>query len=116
MGALLLIGCGLISLHRCGVSVCLFHRLTGVPCLTCGAMRAVSALLEGDLAGALKLQPLAVAGGALAGAACGVYSAALLLRQRILRVRLEPVESRLAWAAVIVLAVLNWLYLVHCGV
>ena len=116
MGALLLIGCGLVCLHRCGVSVCLFHRLTGLPCLTCGAMRAVSAVLAGDLAGALKLQPLAVVGGALAAAACGVYSAALLLRHRILSIRLEALESRVAWAAVIVLAALNWLYLVRCGV
>ena len=97
------------------MSVCLFRRLTGVPCLTCGTTRACAALLSGDVAGALRLQPLAVVGGALAGAAFGAYSGLLLLRRRVAIVRLDPAESRVSCAVTIALAALNWLYLVRCG-
>ncbi len=41
--------------------VCPFHRLTGIPCPTCGATRCVKALLHGDWAMAIQLQPLIVA-------------------------------------------------------
>ena len=116
VAAFLLIVGGLAWLHRCGVSVCLFRRLTGWPCLTCGATRAFAALLSGNLAAALKLQPLAVVAAVSAGAACGAYSWLLLVRRRAVRVRLEPAESRFVWAAVVVLAVLNWLFLVRSGV
>jgi hypothetical protein len=116
VGAVLLIVGGLAWLHGCGVSVCLFRRLTGWPCLTCGATRAFSALLTGHLADAFKLQPLAVVAGVLAGAACGAQAWFLLVRRRVVRVRLEPAERQVFWTAVIVLAVLNWLYLVRCGV
>ena len=116
MAALLLIGAGLAWLHRCGISVCLFRRLTGWPCLTCGATRAFASLLSGNLAAALKLQPLAVIAAVSAGVAYSAYSGLLLVRRRVVRVRLEPAESRFVWAAVVVLAVLNWLYLVRSGV
>lgn len=72
--------------------------------------------LRGDVLGALKLQPFATVGFALAATGCGVHSACLLLRRRVVQVRLNPLESRAFWAAVVVLAALNWLYLVRCGV
>ncbi len=109
-------GAGLAWLHRCGVSVCLFRRLTGVPCLTCGATRAFAALLAGDWTGALNLQPLAVVGSAGLGAACAVYAGFFFLRRRVVCVRFERSERRVFCVAVMVLAVLNWLYLVRGGV
>ncbi len=116
MGALLLIGAGLACLHLCGVSVCLFRRLTGWPCLTCGSTRALAAVLAGDLADALRLQPLVVAGAAWAGAAAAAYSGFLVFGRRVVRVRCAPAERRFIWGAAFGLAVLNWLYLVRCGV
>src|SRR5512145_1588695 len=51
---------------------CLFHELSGLPCLTCGATRATLAFARGDWLTALRLNPLVVliyaaiiAGGAL---------------------------------------------------
>ncbi len=38
---------------------CLFRKLTGVACPGCGMTRAAAALAEGDLAGAVRLQPAA---------------------------------------------------------
>ena len=60
LGALLLIGALISVLHLLGARICLFRRLTGLPCLTCGTSRAFAALLRGDLADAFSIQPLAV--------------------------------------------------------
>ena len=37
---------------------CLFQTFFGIPCPSCGASRAAFALLRGDLAGAIKENPL----------------------------------------------------------
>ena len=53
---------------------CLFHAITGLPCPTCGATRAVLALCHLDLAGAAAMNPLAALGAAgfvLGGLAAG---------------------------------------------
>lgn len=43
------------------VRPCLFHSLTGIPCLTCGATRSVLALLDGRVADAVLYNPLVFA-------------------------------------------------------
>ncbi len=116
LGSLLLIVAVLAWIHMSGTSVCLFHRLTGVPCLTCGATRAAALLLRGDVSGAVRLQPLATLGGVIVGVALAVYSAALVVGRRAVRVRLEAREVRMLWITLLILAVLNWIYLVRSGV
>lgn len=51
---------GLAWLERVGSPplVCPFRALTGWPCPTCGMTRAMVALLGGDLAGSLRLNPI----------------------------------------------------------
>jgi hypothetical protein len=39
--------------------LCLFHHLTGLACPACGTTRALLLLLQGDFAGAARLNPLA---------------------------------------------------------
>jgi len=39
-------------------NACLFRRVTGIPCMTCGLTRAFHAISVGDLPGALLLHPL----------------------------------------------------------
>ncbi len=39
---------------------CLFHRLTGLWCPGCGTTRALHQLLHGNLAAAIRLNPLAI--------------------------------------------------------
>ncbi len=116
MGALLLIAALVAVLHMCGVTVCLFHRLTGLPCLTCGSTRAFMTLVSGDISGAWRIQPLAVTGGAFVTAAWGFYTTALLLMRRVLTFSLTKNERRACWLAVIALLFINWLYLLRCGV
>ena len=94
---------------------CVFHWLTGWPCLTCGATRALLALSQLRLAGALRLNPAAAAAWGfwivyvpygLAVCAC-----------RLPRVRFEL--SRRDWmvARVLVCAaiVLNWAWVIYDG-
>src|SRR3954447_9608833 len=38
--------------------ICIFHALTGHPCLTCGATRSAVAFFHGDLPSALTWNPL----------------------------------------------------------
>jgi hypothetical protein len=40
------------------VESCLFHRITHVPCPSCGSTRSVFALLHGEFAGAFYYNPL----------------------------------------------------------
>lgn len=40
---------------------CLFHELTGLYCPGCGSLRALHELVHGNLAAAIKLNPLAIA-------------------------------------------------------
>lgn len=41
------------------VVTCMFKRITGYPCATCGGTRAAMCLARGDFAGAIQLNPLA---------------------------------------------------------
>lgn len=116
MAALLLIAGLLGFLHWRGESVCLFHRLTGLPCLTCGSTRAACALLSGDWRGALRVQPLAVVFGGLASVVFGAYSVCLLFLGRVPTLRMTPGERCAGVGILVALAVLNWFYLVWRGV
>jgi hypothetical protein len=116
VGAVLLIGLLVAALHVCGVRVCLFHRFTGLPCLTCGGSRALAALLAGDFAGAFRVQPLVcvLAAAGLSGAA--VRTLGLVVWRRKLSVKLPPAAGRLFAVLGAVLVACNWAYLVWRGV
>ena len=114
-GAVLLIACGVAFLHACGVQVCVFRRVTGYPCLTCGSTRAAAALVSGHFAEAVRTQPLAVAAGMAAALALAVYAWLFIVRRRVFRVRLSSQEWKWLGAAALLLAVLNWVYLLRHG-
>jgi len=40
--------------------VCFWHRLTGLPCLTCGMTRSVCHAIRGDWAGSVALHPAGI--------------------------------------------------------
>jgi hypothetical protein len=105
---------GLVAWLTAGLPLprCLFHSLTGLPCITCGATRAAREFLHGHLAASFAFNPLAFLG------YCGlavydVYACAVIsLRAPRLRVGgFSPVERRLARSLVILLLAANWLYL-----
>ena len=65
---------------------------------------------------ALRLQPLATVGDLLLGAWVGLYAYGLFALRRVAWLRLEPLEWRVFGFGVLGLAVLNWIYLVRCGI
>lgn len=62
---------------------CGFKSVTGLPCVFCGGTRSACALLEGDFAHALYLNPLSIAILCLAFIATMLCLAELLLAQEI---------------------------------
>jgi len=58
--AVLVVGAVILAAHAAGIVLCPFRRFVGLPCPGCGSTRAVLALLQGDVAAALALNPLAV--------------------------------------------------------
>ena len=95
---------------------CHMHRLTGIPCPTCGMFRCLGLLASGRFADAWRLQPLGT--GLIAGALAASAVAWTLLALR--RSRAWPNLSRrhmaIALTALAILAALNWLYLLLTGV
>ena len=92
--------------------ICLFHTLTGHPCLTCGATRSAIAFFHAHFLAAFEWNPLAFL------CYCGlslfnVYAfQVVVLRALPLRiVRLSAGERKLFRGFVIGLLTLNWVYL-----
>ena len=91
---------------------CLFHDVTGLPCVTCGATRATTEFLHGRFLAALEWNPLVFAI-LCAMVALNLYAAAVLFA-RVPRVRLiqfTPSEKKTARIMLIAAAVSNWIYL-----
>jgi len=102
--------------HLLGVRMCVFHHLTGYPCLTCGGTRAVAHLLNGELGAAFCRQPLVTV-------ICVGIVPFLLLRVLLRRLGLGfasllPPALRNKWIIIAVAAALvvaNWIYIIHIG-
>lgn len=95
--------------------VCPFHALTGLPCLTCGATRALAALLRGDLATSLRTNPLVGAGAAAAALYVPYALTAACFRLPRLRVRLDRREQTGVRWLIGVVAIALWIYLIVDG-
>ena len=92
---------------------CVFHAITGLPCLTCGGTRAMRSLLAGDIRAAFEWNPLVF----LSIAAAGFFMiyAAIVTAFRLPRIRVTAFTSREGNALRIALglaAAANWIYLI----
>jgi hypothetical protein len=103
-----------LHLDRLPILVCLFRAVTGIPCLTCGATRALAELVAGDVSGALVMNPLATLGAFLL-VPWGVFDLALMTRGRALSLEVAPGGARALRYLAIVAVVANWAYLVASG-
>lgn len=112
VGFWLLLVLGGVLLERRGapsVETCLFHRLSGHPCPTCGSTRVVLAFTHGDWAGALRLNPLV---------ALGLGLAALWLLTRLatgwtLRLWVSLRERGVLLAVGVTLLLANWIWVLQ---
>lgn len=96
--------------------LCPFRVLTGVPCPTCGATRALFAFAQGDLVASLRLNPL-VGGGLLLALPYLAY-ATLVSVFRLPRLRIAqvgPGEARLTRIATWVVLAAAWGFLIVDG-
>jgi hypothetical protein len=91
--------------------VCIFHELTGLPCVTCGMTRCGIQFFHGHFFAALKWNPLVFA------VLCGVMAydfyalATLAMRRPRLRIVLRHAEKKYTRAVIVAALVLNWFYL-----
>jgi Protein of unknown function (DUF2752) len=92
--------------------VCVFHQLTGLPCLTCGMTRCGIEFFHGHFFAALKWNPLVFA--LLWGViAFDLYAlAAIALRRPRLRILFRQAEKKYARGVLVAALALNWFYLV----
>jgi hypothetical protein len=91
---------------------CVFHSLTGLPCVTCGATRSASYFLHGHFLTSFLFNPLAFL------AYCGLvvfdlYALAVLLTgaPRLRLANFSTAQKRVLRRAIIFLLAANWLYL-----
>ncbi len=91
---------------------CLFHDLTGRPCLTCGMTRSAIQFFHGHFLAALKWNPLVFA--VLCGVTAFDLYAFFALVTRAPRLRIifwTASEKKVARIIVITALALNWVYL-----
>jgi len=90
-------------------STCIFKRVTGYPCATCGATRGVVAFIDGDIIGGWLLNPLLFT-------ILAIVVADLILRLatgKAIRFVLSKREKRGAWIILAVVFVANWAYIIR---
>ena len=91
--------------------LCVFHQLTGLPCLTCGMTRCGIEFFHGHFFAALKWNPLvfALLGGVIA---FDLYAfTAIALRRPRLRILFRQTEKKYARGVIVAVLALNWFYL-----
>lgn len=91
---------------------CLFHRLTGVPCPTCGLARGLKALATGHPWVAVGFQPLAITALLVAGAWGVQAGVARAMGWPRLVVEMGRRDWRWGWTLLGTGVLANWAYLV----
>jgi hypothetical protein len=90
------------------LTLCLFKRLTHLPCPTCGLTRGGLHLLQGHFAQAWLCNPLLFS----LGAWCLIIIFLRVIFARSLRIRLSNSHRLFAWILVAFLVLANWLYVI----
>jgi hypothetical protein len=111
IGILILLAAGFIPLSYIPFS-CPFKIITGLPCPTCGGIRAFIHLAHLDPAGALVMNPL-ISFLTILGTVLLLYSTlALFIKPLRLKMEFNDREKRVLRFGVIGIIVLNWIYLI----
>jgi hypothetical protein len=91
---------------------CPFQQITGWPCPTCGATRALAALTQGNLMAALSFNPLVAAVSLFLMAAGAVSLAGRMFRVELPAPRPGPALQRFLRAGAVGIVLANWTYLI----
>ena len=114
IGTMAALAVAVLHLDRLPILICVFRAATGVPCLTCGATRALGELVTGDVWGALAMNPLATLA-AFVLVAWGFGDLALMTRGRALSLEVAPAAARVLRMLAFVAVIANWAYLIAMG-
>ena len=99
---------------RLPVPGCPFRHITGIPCLSCGVVRASFLMIHGDFSGALIMNPLFFLLACVL-ALFDIYAALVIVNITApVRLKIEgSLERSMLRTGVVVAIVLNWAYLVR---
>lgn len=90
---------------------CLFRKVTGLPCFSCGCTRSLTAWSHFDLAAAFRFNPLFFLLCVSAVVWLALWSVEKLSGRRLLDPVRALIRRRTTWAALAALVLLNWGYL-----
>lgn len=103
-----------------GFSVCLFKRITHIPCPSCGSSRSVIALVKGDFALALYSNPFGYIIAAIMVVLPFWLTYDFVFRKQTLFVNYGRMEyylkKPLFYVPLVLLVVLNWIWNILKGV
>jgi hypothetical protein len=114
MAILFIATAGLLKGLAPGMPVCIFHEITGYPCLTCGGTRALIALSRFDLVSSFMFNPL-VPLFALGLIVFSLLFFAGAVTNRSVKINLTRRGKRVIRYSAIIIIVLNWVFLVIVG-
>lgn len=113
-----LLAAALLPLDRMPYTLCMFLRITGYPCPSCGLTRGFVAMAQGQWSAVLHACPLAALLYAATAFVLAVNVAALIFRVRLSPGHWFKGRAR-TWMAVLcffgLLILLNWLYRLALG-
>jgi hypothetical protein len=90
------------------VQLCLFRRLTGYDCPTCGSTRGILSLLHGHIIEAWLYNPLLLS---LLIIFC-IVTAIRVFFARGIQINLTRIERLFAWILAVILFAGNWMYII----
>lgn len=117
-GAMVLLFLATVGLYRELLGLmpsCLFHEITGFPCLTCGATRSLVSLSAFDLTSSFLFNPLLVSFIIGLIVFSTLHLAGFVYKRKII-LELTPREKRGIRIAVMALIGINWIYLIAAGI
>ncbi len=94
---------------------CVFHKVTGMPCLTCGATRSIVALSQFDFVSSFILNPLTP----IFVIALAVFSSISLfgyIFKKSVVLEFSVAEKRVARIGIVALIAVNWIYLIAADI
>ena len=108
-----------IVLNSIEPGICMFKRITSIPCPSCGSTRSVLSLLKGDFTGALLLNPFGIIIMAVLIISPVWISYDVISRKGTLYNSYIKAEHflRRKWIAIplILLVLLNWIWNIYKG-
>jgi hypothetical protein len=106
-----LVGCAAMHVARLEsqpIDLCMFKRVTGLPCPTCGVTRSAWRLAHGDILAAIRNQPFMSVAGLL-------FALITVLRvgfARRIDCEMSPATRRVVLGLVAVAFLVNWWYVI----